>query len=701
MSSVYQAQPPVSAEVSAVQVAGMDNSDLIASGISGHITNCWNRAKFAKQKITERLLACERQRRGEYDPDKAADIAATGGSDIYMMLTDVKCNAAKSWIQDVILQSNRPFDLVPAQEPVLPPEVKMSIVDFVRHEAEAYLAAGQQLHPEAFRERVGEVHDTILLRLREEAKMTAERMAGVIQDQLQEGNFHRSIIDFVDDYVTYPTAIFKGPSVRKKKKLQWGPNFTPIVTTDFSREVERVSPYDIYPSPNASNVDDGYLIQRHRLTVKTLESMKGVPGYSDFDIDQVLERYAGKGFRYYEYGDQQRDNLEGKYHSRLYNDNIIEALEFWGPVMGEMLQQWGMTNVDPLAVYEINAWQIGAFTIKVVLNPDPLGKRPYEIASWREIPGAFWGTALPEVMRDQQTMCNAAARSLANNMGIASGPQVEVAVDRLADGEDVTQMYPWKIWQTTSDKTGGGQPGVRFYMPEMKAAELMGIYNQFSKQSDEVTGIPAYLYSGNTGSGAGRTASGLSMLMDNAAKGIKSAILNIDKVVELVVNKFYIHNMMYNPDPYIKGDFKVQATGAMGLLQREQIQVRRNEFLAATNNPVDLQILGPEGRAYLLREMAKGLNMDTDKLVPTVEQIKFKQQQIAQAMQTLQATAPQGGGQQQLPAPQATDAAGNPAGGLNTVQPKAMADGGKVDRLDQLEQQLASVEQELSSLGPA
>lgn len=667
MTAVYQAIAPVEADVSAAQTAGMDNSDLIASGIAGHINSSWNRAKFAKQRITERLLACERQRRGEYDPDKASDIAQTGGSDIFMMITDVKCNAAKSWIQDVMLQNSRPFDLEPSQEPMLPPEVKLSIIDFVRHEAEAYVMAGQQLHPEAFRQRVGEVHDEALLRLREEAKIIAERMAGVINDQLQEGGYHRSMIDFIDDYVTYPTAIFKGPTVRKKPKMVWGPDFTPIVQNDFFREVERVSPYDIFPSPNASNVDDGALIQRHKLTVKTLESMKGVPGYSDDMIDQVLERYALKGFRYFEYGDQQRDNLEGKYHSRLSNDNIIECLEFWGPVMGSMLLDWGMTGVEPNKVYEINAWQIGSFTIKVVMNPDPLGQRPYEIASWREIPGAFWGTALPEVMRDVQIMCNASARSLANNMGIASGPQVEVAVDRLADGEDVTQVYPWKIWQTTSDKTGGGQPGVRFYSPEMKAAELMGIYNQFAKQADEVTGIPNYIYgSGSGASGAGRTASGLSMLMDNAAKGIKSAILNIDKIVEMVVKKFYIHNMMYNPDPFIKGDFKVISRGAMGMLAKEQIQVRRNEFLAATNNPVDLQIIGVEGRAYLLRELAKGLSMDTDKLVPTVEAMRFKKEQIEQAMAVMQQQQ-----QPQLAAPAPADAQGNPPPEqTNLVQPQ-------------------------------
>jgi len=153
--------------------------------------------------------------------------------------------------------------------------------------------------------------------------------------------------------------------------------------------------------------------------------------------------------------------------------------------------------------------------------------------------------------------------------------------------------------------------------------------------------------------------------MDNAAKGIKQAISNIDKVVAGVVHRFYVHNMMYNPDPFIKGDFTIVAKGAMGLLAKEQLQVRRNEFLAATSNPVDLQIIGPEGRAYLLREVAKTLQMDTDKLVPSTEALKHQTEtaQMQQALMQMQQM------QQPQQAPQTLDAAGNPAGGAD-LQPQ-------------------------------
>ncbi|CAB4197168.1 hypothetical protein UFOVP1304_42 [uncultured Caudovirales phage] len=628
-----------------------DISPLLQSSISGHISRCWEEAKQAKQQITERLLKCERQRRGEYDPEKIAQIRSTGGSDVYMMLTDIKCRAAKSWITDVMFSNGQtPFELEPSRLPELPPEMKLSIVDHVRTEAEQFLSSGESIHPDSFRNRMEEVEDVIRLRIREEAKEIALRMKAVITDQLDQGGFKHSLEEFIDDFVTYPSAILKGPSIRKKRRLTWGPAYQPMVLNDFSREVERVSPYDVYPSPSSSNVNDGYLIQRHRLNLKDVESLKGVPGYRSEEIEQVLIHYGTKGFVYQEHGDTQQDELKGKLVSRAYTDNIIEALEFWGPVMGSVLKDWGLEGVEDTSVYEINAWQIGSHVIKVAINPDPLGRRPYEIASWSTIPGAFWGQALPETMSDIQAMCNAAARSLANNMGIASGPQVEVAIDRLPDGEDVTTMHPWKLWQTTSDRTGGGQAAIRFFQPDMNASELMGVYQAFAKQSDEITGVPNYIYGSGAGTGAGRTASGLSMLMDNAAKGIKSAITRIDYVVTMVVERFYVHNMLYNPDPFIKGDFRVVAKGAMGLIAKEAVQSRRNEFLAATANPVDLQIIGMEGRAYLLREMAAGLQMDTDKIVPSPEMLKFKQQQMQmQQMQLQQAQMTQ---QPMLEAPQ-------------------------------------------------
>lgn len=652
--SMPSALPPIELDVEIKQAASPEY-DLLQTELSRHITDCWERAKFSKTEITERLLRCERQRRGIYDPEKEMEIAKTGGSDIYMRMTDIKCRAAEAWIRDVMGSAGRRvFDLDTAEEPEVPPEVAAGIVELVRLEMQEFVQAGGMVHPEAFRARMDEVHDQIMDKMREQAKESAARMADKIEDQLNVGKFHQAFQDFVSDFVTYPTAIMQGPVVRRRKKVTWGPNFQPVIVNDFSRDFERVSPYDAFPSPNATNPQDGYFIRRHRLSRAALQGLRGTPGYNDKAIDQVLERFGEQGFRSWLMGDQERDRLEGKMYARLFTKEVIEAIEFWGSVSGQSLLDWGLKSTKERPIewnteYEVTAWQVGPIVIKVAVNPDPLGRRPYEISQWNEIPGAFWGTALPEQMRDVQIMCNAAARALANNMGIASGPQAEIQVDRLPDGEDVTSMFPWKIWQTTSDRSGGGQPAVRFFHPEMNAQPLMMVHQYFNKQADEVTGIPAYLYSGTTGSGAGRTASGLSMLMDNAAKGIKTAIAALDNVVSAMVDRLYIHNMMYDPDPAIKGDFKVQARGAMGMVLKEQLQQRRAEFLQVTANPVDMQILGINGRAYLLREIADSLQMDTSRLVPSPEMLQFNQEK-QQAFQAAMAQMP---GQGTPAAPQA------------------------------------------------
>ena len=618
----------------------------VSSRLASYVMGCWREAATYKSiEITNELLRCDRMRKGEYEPEVLKTILEIGGSDIYMMIPDIKARAAASWIKDVIASAgDRPYDLEPANNPELSPQISAMIADFVMVEAEPFLMEGQQVHPDAFRDRMEEVHDMLKLRLREESKQAAGRMSGLIEDQLKAGEFPDALDAFIDDFCTYPTAILKGPVVRKKKALGWSQDGQPVVTDSLVRQTYRVSPYDIYPSPNSKGPNDGYLIERHRLHAKELSEKMGLPGYNAGEIAAALAKYGRTGLKYNEQGDMQRATLENKAAYGFFTDQKIEVLEYWGSVSGQLLLEWGYRGVKPAQYYEVNLWLVGGHVIRAVLNPDPLGRRPYYIASWRKIADSFWGDSLMKILRDVTRMCNNAARALADNMGIASGPQVDVAVDRMPEGYNLTDIYPWKVHQTTSDRTGSNQPAIRFYQPDMHAEKLMNVYLTFSRQADEVSGVPNYIYGSSNVSGAGRTASGLGMLMDNAAKGIKAAIRNIDGAIGGVVYGIYVHNMLYHPDPYIKGDFKVVARGALGVLVKEQLRVSRAEFMDKTNNPTDMAIIGLEGRAYLLREAATQLEMDTDKIVPSTEVLRFRQREEQARIQAMaaQGLAPDG-----------------------------------------------------------
>ena len=618
--------------LTAVQEESKIEDEIVILSLTSYIKRCYEEAKSAKSDMTERLLRCERQRRGEYDPDKLAMIRETGGSDIYMMLTDIKCRAAESWMKDVMFSTGeKSWSLTPTTEPSVPNELRDEVIETVVAEANEIQMTGMGVNPRVIDARMSEIYEEVKKRLKEKTIEAARGMEKRIQDKMEQAHFKERLGEVVYDFATFPCAFIKGPVIRKRKTLKWGKNWTPKVEEEIVEDFERVSPYDIFPSPNAVTTQDGYIIQRHQLTRVDLEGMRGMPQYNTQAIDEVLMTYGITGHRELVQSDTERNLLQGR-NNTLVGTELIEGIEFWGPVSGSMLREWGMENVEDYKEYEVNVWVVGNFVIKAALNVDPLGRRPYSKASWESIPGAFWGLALPEMMRDVQIVCNAAARALANNMGIASGPQVEVSVDRLPDGEDLTKMYPWKIWQTTSDRTGGGQPAVRFFQPNMNAETLLNVYQYFQRIADEVTGVPNYVYGSSNVSGAGRTASGLSMLMENAAKGIKTAILSLDGAVSEVLQRMYDHIMIYDPDDSIKGDMQIVPAGVVGTLLKESVQQRRNEFLQLTSNPVDIQIMGPAGRAALLREAAKTLNMDVDKLIPSPEEI-IEQQKQQQAMQ--------------------------------------------------------------------
>ena len=213
-------------------------------------------------------------------------------------------------------------------------------------------------------------------------------------------------------------------------------------------------------------------------------------------------------------------------------------------------------------------------------------------------------------------------------------------------------MYPWKIWQTQSDPMGVPQPAVSFFQPSSNVHELMGVFERFSTLADEYTGIPRYMTGDSPAGGAGRTASGMSMLMNNASKSIKQVVATIDvNVLTPLLEHLYFHNMKYSDDPELKGDVSIIARGAVSILLKEAAQVRRNEFLAATANPIDMEIIGIPGRAEVLRQVAKSLDMPTEKIVPSMEALQLRAMQRQQMMLQMQAQQGQQGAQGPGPSP--------------------------------------------------
>lgn len=637
--------------------------------LSSHLESAWQAAKMANDPHHREMLADLRQRNGEYDPEKLEAIKEDGGSDVFMQLSSVKCRAAESWIRDSIMPNGdeRPFSTEPTPIPELPPEIADQIRAIVDSELAEAMAMGLYPRPEDARKRVGELRQRLLNRVREEAKRQSKLMEDEIDDHLVQGDFYQVLEEAISDFVTLPAAIIKGPVVRKKKKLKWRRNagtggMQAIVEEELMPFFYRVSPLDLYPSPGARHIGDGPLIEHVRFRREALAALRGVPGYSKEKIDAALTEYRD-GYLLGAINEQERRDVEGA--SQHYNERekTISALEFHCSVPGSMLIEWGMEPErvpDPQAEYQIIALKVGRFVVRCVINEDPLGRMPYHMESFERINDSFWGRGVPRLMRDLQAVCNACARSLVNNMAYSSGPFMEVEVDRLAAGQEVTDIHPRMILQTKASKTTTPAPAVRFHQPNAVADVLLRVFEFFSRLADDYTGIPAYSYGSTAGAnGAAATASGMSMMLGNAARGIKRAISRIDRIISGAVTMQHHWIMLYKPDTGLHGDIEIRARGAASLVAREQMQLRKTEFLKATANPIDAPIIGPDGRARLLREVIKDFDIPVDEIVPDKEEAMRRAREAM--MQELQAQ-----GTPENPAAMAPD--GSKAGGLNLAQ---------------------------------
>lgn len=636
----------------------------LIKSLASHVRNSWTEARKAKEQTVEaRMFKAVRARRGEYDPEVLTRIRETGGSEIYMMLTSNKCRAAASWMRDVMLGqgSEKPWTLSPTPVPSLPPQVMEEMrQNAIQQMAKVIQITGQALPPTQLRKFLNELREEYLYNLQEEAKFKVRQMENKMEDQLVEGGFLKAIDAFIDDLTTFPAAFIKGPVVRRKPTMKWNmtaqSGYQLEIVDDLVLEWERVDPFMMYPSPSSTGVNDGYLIERHKLRQTDLEELIGVDGYDDGAIRMVLDDYGRGGLQEWLIVDSTKAQAEGRSTTAVMNnsEHLIDALQFWGYVSGQMLLDWGLTEEevpDKAKQYPCEVWLIGSYVIKASLNFHPLGWKPYYKASYEDIPGTFWGNSTYDLIKDCQDMCNSAARALANNMGISSGPQVYVNVDRIPQGEDITNLYPWKIHQVTSDPMGSSAAPIGFFQPNSNAQELMQVYEKFSVLADEYSGIPRYMTGASPTGGAGRTASGMSMLMSNANKSMKQVVSNIDvNILTPLLERLYFYNMKYSEDAELKnGDVSIVARGANSIIAKEAAQVRRNEFLAATANPIDMQIMGIDGRATLLRETAKQLDVNPDDVVPPREKFRVAQQitQMMQAgqlpMQQAQAPAGQAG----------------------------------------------------------
>lgn len=615
-------------------------SEPIRSSLLNHLTLLRQQAVDAKQNsgVTDRLLDSQRRRHNDYSEARLAQLKKYNLPVYFPPLTQTKCIHTEAWLRDLTMPYGAKIWSCDATEvPDLPDGDKSTIEQGVIQDAVLQIAAGADTGLQApdLAKIADEQVDAKLREERDFAKKRAKRMESEIFDNLQDCDWAKTFEEFRSNVVTYGTGFLKGPYTKTVKKAKWV-NGKRVVTDEVIPVCAAPSPHDVFPAPWAKDVQDGYVIERIKTYRPALNAVRKLEYYQKSEIEDLLKEqpvYTAGTPASTQYSDNRRAQYEDK--GNIPNDDRIECWEFHGSLPGFMLTDWGVENVDPAEDYEMVVLWSGTHILKVMPAWNDTGCRGYFKAVFKPVVGSFWGIGVPNMMSAAQDRACSVMTQLLANMAWHGGPLIWVYMDRLVRPEDAQNIYGGKVLlykQDDMSPTTSAPMGV--FNIEDKTGELNALYQGCLTDADNESGVPAYMYGANQQNSAGavRTFSGLSTLMNAAARGVKDALMNMDQALGAFIQNWADWVNEYSDKAEIKGDVRVISSGATGLFIQEMQMDRMAQMLDRVKDPNVLQSLGMNGVAFmvsLIRGMAQMLKQDVTYLpneMDILDQAKKAQQ---------------------------------------------------------------------------
>jgi len=650
-----------------------DDADI--AGIVPFIMEKFTRAEDYRYQDEERWLKAYRNYRGLYGPD--VQFTESEKSRVFIKVTKTKTLAAYGQIVDVLFAGQKfPITIEPTELPEgvvesvhFDPKAPQDTTDTDALESPYGFEGDGQDFPRgatqnslleklgALRNKLSPVED----KLKEgpgttptaitfsPAQISAKKMEKKIQDQLQESSANKYLRSTAFEMALFGTGVMKGPFAVDKEYPNWGEDgqYDPMFKT--VPQVSHVSVWNFYPDPDANNMEEAqFVIERHKLSRTQLRNLKKRPYFRDNVIDDCISMGENYTKKYWE------DDLED--YAPEHGIERFEVLEYWGTIDTEMLEEQGVEIPDDLKDFDelqANVWVTNDKIIRMVLNPFKPARIPYMAAPYELNPYSFFGIGLAENIDDTQTLMNGFMRMAVDNAVLSGNLLVEVDETNLVPGQDLA-LYPGKVFRRQ-----GGAPGQAIFgtkYPNVSSENMM-MFDKARQLADESTGFPSFAH-GQTGvAGVGRTASGISMLMNAASGSIKNVIKNVDDYLLRPLGEgLFRFNMQFDFDPDIKGDLEVKARGTESLMANEVRSQRLMQFLQISSSPT----LAPFAKfPYIIREIAKAMDLDPDKVTNNMGDAAIQAEIMKGMMQQQQA---QGG-----PPPAGADAMDPTGAGGGTI----------------------------------
>ena len=625
------------------------SEDANINSIIPFVMERYKRSEDYRYQDEQRWLKAYRNYRGLYGPD--VQFTEAEKSRVFIKVTKTKTLAAYGQIVDVLFANQR-FPL--SVEPTELPEGVVGDVSFDPQEPEqvselqspyGFAGDGNDLPPGAteisLMDKLGPLKDKlepIEDKLKEGAGKTpsaitfspamiaAKNMQKKIHDQLEESGANKHLRSASFEMSLFGTGIMKGPFAVDKEYPNWNDEGTYDPKFKTVPQVNYVSVWNFYPDPDANNMEEAqYVLERHKMSRSQLRALKKRPYFRDTVIDEAIQ--MGENYNKYYWEDDLSD------YAPEHGVDRFEVLEYWGMVDTALIEEQGVeipAELQDFDELQANIWICNGKLIRMVLNPFKPAKIPYVAAPYELNPYSFFGVGIAENMDDTQTLMNGFMRMAVDNAVLSGNLIVEVDETNLVPGQDLS-LYPGKIFRRQGGAPGQAIFGTKF--PNVSSENMM-LFDKARVLADESTGFPSFAH-GQTGvQGGGRTASGISMLMNAASGSIKTVIKNVDDYLLRPLGEgLFRFNMQFDFDPSIKGDLEVKARGTESLMANEVRSQRLMQFLSVASNPA----LAPFAKfQYIIREIAKSMDLDPDKVTNNMDEAAL-QAEIMKGFQAPQA----------------------------------------------------------------
>lgn len=606
---------------------GLTEEDMAAyseyrSPLAEHLNGMFLEFERDRRLTEERWIEDLRQYRGEYSPKIRARLHPNR-SKAFLSLTRTKVKTVSARMTDLLFPANgeRNFSIKPT--PI--PELNPAIVDSIRYQ---------------FQEQTGEEIDeeTAKKFINEEADKRAEAMEEEMADQLSELRYRYIIRNAIKDGNIYGTGILKGPltqTLDSTRYLAHGDEWVPIKLKKMLPFCEHVSVWDVYPDMSARKPEDVRgIFQRYVMTRHKVFKLAQRPDFNGNAIKAYLSvhKHGDAEYKPFEQDLKNLNDASEQDTAVVSRKDRYELREFWGYMSTNDLQEAGLEIDEDALGMEVaaNIWMLGPMIIKAIISPIEGVNLPYHFYYYDKDDTSIWGEGIPTIMRDAQSLFNASVRAMLDNAAISAGPIIEANIDLLDPNEKPKNLFPFRVYLRDGTGQEAAAPAIRVYTMPSYTNEFMNMIQFFMTAADEVTAVPRYMY-GDTQQigGAGKTATGLSMLMGAANVTLKDQIKNFDDGITVpFIKALYFWNMEFNPKEHIKGDFNTVARGSTSLIAREVKAESLMQFMTVTQNEVDMVYTK---RDNVLREYAKVLDLDELDLVKGRNEVAIEERQRAAA----------------------------------------------------------------------